>query len=337
MQEINQLPTAAAHFQTALKLNPDNIVAQINVDCNQRLQAGTKSAVQLSKSVEDAFGKYRNWEQILGENGPFDEPNFCFEQGRLYFGSKLYRQAAQQFDRARHLAPDHTSARLWLAQLYVMATKPDEALKLVEEIYAQPDKLVVPKTNLTDLLMVETSAYLAKNDDQNAEAAVQRILDKYPNDEHLLLVASQVFMNNGRYTNALVRINQQLKLNPDAPYVLVNKGYVCLQLKEFDQAIPPLTKALALETNNYSALLNRAIAYLGAKKLDEAQKDYETLQKAFPTAYQVYYGLGEVAFLKQDTNAAIRNYQLYMTHSTTASAESALVTERLKAMTGGAK
>ena len=75
-------------------MNPDNLVAQVNLECNKNLQAGRKSSVQVSKSIEDEFGKYRNWDQIIGENGPFDEPNFCYEQGRVFVRNNLYRQAA---------------------------------------------------------------------------------------------------------------------------------------------------------------------------------------------------------------------------------------------------
>src|SRR5262249_51947812 len=69
MQKQNQLPKAAAHFTRALELNPDNVVAEVNLACNQKLQAGQKTSVQLSKDLEDKFG-HRTWDQIMRENGP---------------------------------------------------------------------------------------------------------------------------------------------------------------------------------------------------------------------------------------------------------------------------
>ena len=41
LQRAGDLDNAAAHFDTALKLNPDNVVAQINLDFNQTLRAGS--------------------------------------------------------------------------------------------------------------------------------------------------------------------------------------------------------------------------------------------------------------------------------------------------------
>ena len=83
VQRASELPTAAAHFATAQKLNPDNIVAQVNLDFNHSLQAGKTVPVDLAKATSDKFGKYRSWNAVLTENGPFDEPSFTFRKRRL--------------------------------------------------------------------------------------------------------------------------------------------------------------------------------------------------------------------------------------------------------------
>jgi tetratricopeptide (TPR) repeat protein len=335
MQKCGQLTNAAAHFQRALDLNPDNLVANVNLECNQKLQAGEKTSVQLSQSVEDLFGKYRKWDDIVGDNGPFDEPNFCFEQGRVFVGNSLYRQAAEEFERVKDLDPDNVVARLWLGQLYVVSGMPKEALRLTDSIHAQPALAEASRTNRNELLFVEASAHLAENDIQGAEETVQRMLRRYPGDEALLATATQVYMKYGQYSNALTTVNQQLQLSPTNTTTLVNKGYICIQVGAFEQAIPPLTRVLEVETNNYSALLNRAIASLRAKKLTAAQHDYELLQKSFPTSHQIYFGLAEIAWQQKDTNAAVRNYQLYLANAPTNTTEFQQVSERLKELKSG--
>src|SRR5262249_5041660 len=147
--------------------------AQVNLDCNKSLQAGRKPTNSNSKSIEDQFGRYRSWEDVMNVNGPFDEPNFCFEQGRLHARFQLYRQAAAQFQRVMELVPNHIPARLWMAQIYITSYMPDEAVKLIQEIHAAPQVFTVHKTNLTEMLFVEASAYLAKNDLKGAEDAVR--------------------------------------------------------------------------------------------------------------------------------------------------------------------
>ena len=336
-QRSGQLTNAAAHFERALDLNPDNLVAQVNLECNKNLQAGRRSSVQVSKSIEDEFGKWRDWDHIIGEYGPFDEPNFCYEQGRVLVRNNLYRQGASQFDRVKTLAPENLVARIWLAQLYVVSRMPGEALKLVDQIRAQPSLLDSARTNRTELLFVEASAHLALNDLKGAEAAVQSTAQQYPGDADLLATATQVYMKYGCYSNALTTIEQELKLAPTNMNALVNKGYACMQIGAFEQAIPPLTQVLTIDTNNHSALLNRAITCLRANKLEAAQRDYEALQKAYPTAFQIYYGLGEIAWRKHDTNTAVRNYQLYLTNTQTNTAEAKVVSERLKQLKPSAR
>jgi len=334
-QKSGRLTNATGYFELALQLKPDNLVAQINLECNKKLRAGGETLVQLAKSVEEAFGKYRNFDDNTGANGPFDEPFFCYEEGRIQAGNGLYRQAAAQFYRVQTLAPTNIEARIWLGKLYVNSQMPDEALKEVEKIHVRPDLREATRIHRTDMLFLEASAHLAKRDVGAAEATVAASLRQYPREENLLATATQVYLNYGVFSNALTMIDQQLTLAPTNVNTLVNKGYVCLQAGAFEQAIAPLTKALSLETTNYSALFNRAIAYLRADKLDAAQQDYEVLQKAFPTAFQISYGLAEIAWQKKDTNAAIRNYEIYLANAPTNTTEAALVNERLKELKPG--
>ena len=346
MQRAGKLAEAAVHFERALELNPDNIVAQINLDCNQNLQNSRHSSVQLSKSIEDSFGKYRNWDQVVGVNGPFDEPNFCFEQGRVFIRSALYRQAAREFTRAKTLDPDQVSSRIYLAQLYILSQMPEKALTPIAEIHDLPDSMGDANTNKDKLLFVEISAHLAKQDVRSAQDSFQAAMKMHPRDDSLLAAATEAFMNYGQkfsselpsiatqcYSNALAATEEQLNIAPTNTSALVNQGLAFLRLGAYDQAIPPLTRVLAIETNtpNYHvALLNRAISYLRSEQLDAAQADSETLQQAYPNAFQVYYHLGEMAYRRKDTNAALRNYELYRTSAPTNAQEAQFVAGRIK-------
>jgi tetratricopeptide (TPR) repeat protein len=342
LQRLDQLPAAGACFSRAVALDANNRVAEANLECNTSLAAGSRVPELDQKEMEQKLGKFHNFQEAMNEGGPFDEPNFCYVQGLLFPRGGLYRQAAQQFSRVKALAPDHLGARLYLAQLNLMVGLPDEALKLVQEIHAQSQALGLGPTNQTDVVAVEASAYLARKELPQAEAAFKSAFAKAPADEALLATATQVYMNFRLYSNALATIDQRLQLNPNNTNALVNKGFACLQLKAFDQAVEPLTRAIDMETNNfsqlhYSAVLNRAIVYLLSDKLDAAQQDYETLQKAFPTSYPIYYGLGEVAYRKKDTSAAIRNYELYLSNAPTNAPEYQAISQRVKELEQPAK
>lgn len=331
MQRAGQLAKAQAHFERALELNADNIAARVNLDCSRNLQTGRKPSPESAKSIEDRFGKYRSWPDLLRDNWPFDDPDFCFAQGQIFFQGRLLRQAAHEFERAKTLAPANLAAHLWLAQLYVLGPQPQAALNVTAQIHTQPDLKDVLRTNRNALLMVETSAHLAAKDLAGAGAAVHAALEQCPANEAegLLATAARVYINYSYHTNALAFLDEQLKINPDNLGALVNKGYVCLQIGAYAQGIPPLTRALLLETNNTAARFNRAILYLRSGDLEAAQRDYEILQQSLPKAYPIYYGLGEIAYQRKDTNAAVRNYQLYLTNAPPGSSEAEFVSARL--------
>jgi tetratricopeptide (TPR) repeat protein len=334
------LKDAAAQFERALKVNPENLVAEVNLECNRNLQADRRTTVQMSRSIEDRFGRYRNWDQVMNENGPFDEPNFCFEQGRIFVRNGNLRQAAAQFSRVVALTPENLAARILLAQIGVVGQFPKEALKVVAGIHADAKVLGLGRTNFADVLAVETTAHLALGDVPGAETVVRNTLNRYPGDEDLLATAATAYMNFGCYSNAVGILDEHLKITPDNAFLLAHKGFACLQLNAFFQAIPPLTRVLTLETNStsdlyYSALLNRAIAYLKSEQYDDARRDYEALQKAFPTSHKIYFGLGEIAFRRHETNEAIRNYQLYLANTRTNTTEASNVVARLTELKRG--
>ena len=76
------------------------------------------------------------------------------------------------------------------------------------------------------------------------------------------------------------------------------------------------------------------IAYLRNDQLDPAREDYEFLQNLFPDSRQVYYGLGEIAYRRKDTNLAIQHYEAYRSNAVPDAAETKFVEQRLQELRG---
>ena len=340
LQKGGDLAAAARQFELAEQLNPDNVAAKINLECNTSLRAGKKSDAVFPKFIEDAFGKFSDWEPVLTEDGPFDEPRICYDQGMLYLRNSLYRQAANLFDRVRSLETTNLAARVWLAQICVMNRLADDALGIINEIRSNPVTFPVAHGNETAVLFVETCAHLVRDDVSGAEASVQKAIEKYPDDPTMLATATKAYLDFQRFSNAVVMIDLELKRNPNDPRLWLNKGFAHLQLEEYERAIPPFTRALTLETNAASevrdtALLDRSIAYVKSGNLEDSQRDLELLEKSHPDAYPVKYWLGEIFYRKNDTNSAIRCYQLYLSKAPTNTHEAKLVNKRLRELKPG--
>lgn len=320
LQQNDLFKEAGPRFKGAYALNPENVVARVNSEFNERYLAGNRGAVSLSKNIEDEFGKYRSWPEVINANGPFDEPAFCYNLGLAFVQGKNLRQAAQNFDRARVLAPENIVAHLWLADMYTRGDRPDLALQIIKNVYSDAE-LIGHATNRAELLMVEATANFAMTNATAARNAAERALQRWPKDPTVQTAAVQVLFKTGAYERALPIVDGLLREDPENPGVLVNKGFINIQLGRFQEAIAPLTQAINTTTNNQELLdqarFNRAVANLRAGNLDAAKADYEALQQLYTNSFQVHYGLAEIAYQKKDKSSAVLHYEQYLTNSPT--------------------
>ncbi|MGD0744564.1 MAG: tetratricopeptide repeat protein [Verrucomicrobiota bacterium] len=335
LQRAGELKKAAACFELAQKLNPDNVVAQINLQFNQALRAGRTVPIDPSKVTSDSFGKYHDWKEVISACGPFDEPSFCFSDGVLLAKDNLLvRQAAAPLARACELDPDYLPVRLLLAQLYLFSRLPDRALEVLHDPLTQPQKFSLTDSNSAGLNVLAAGAYLQKTNLAQGTRLLELEITRHPGDNDLLGATVQAFVTRGLLTNALAITDRRLAAAPDDPAGLFEKGYVYMQLLDYDDATAAFTRVLALQTNNTNARFNRAIAYLDSGKLDAARADYRQLQQTFTNSVPVAYGLGEIAWRKHETNEAIRNYKVYLANANTNTAEATNVILRLRELEG---
>ena len=330
LQRAGYLTNATERFKDALALNPDNVVAEINLDFNQKLLAGEKVPVDLSQTTADRFGKYRSWMGMINDNGSFDEPSFCFEDGYVLSTQNGYfRQSVAPMERVRQLSPDFLPARLFLAQIYLISQLPDRALDVLREPLEQSARFTLTASNSTELNVLAAGAYFQKNDNARSVRLLQVEISRHPDDDTLITATARAYMMKGLYTNALALIDFKLKNAPTNSFWIYNHGYASMQLKNYNKAITDFNRVLESDTNNGSALFNRALAYLQSDKLDAARADYQKLQTLFTNSFQVAYGLGEIAWRKHETNEVIHNYRIYLANANTNTDEAKTVFERL--------
>jgi tetratricopeptide (TPR) repeat protein len=334
VQRLGHPELAGEHFDVALQLNPENVAAAANVDFNKKARAGEHVPVGRLDQFFEHLGKYRNIQQVINDNGLFDEPTGCSAQGTVFSQAHLNRQAGQQFERVLTFVPDDLPARLWLGWIYLVSPMPEKALPLISDLKARSSSFADAGINPADVFRLEMVGYYVNKQPEKATHLIKGALAANPINTNLLGSIIQTSSSFGDFSNSLAAVEKQLELTPDGVNMLINAGYLNLQLSRYQQTIPLLTRALSLQPSNNAALFNRAIAYLRTDKLDEAQKDYEALEQANPKAYPVFYGLGEIAFRKKDTNAAAHYYQLYLANAPTNTDEAKSISERLKSLTG---
>src|SRR6185295_12567117 len=134
LQKLGRLDEAAQDFELARKLNPGNVAAEINLNCNQTLRSGVVTPVGTGKSLDEKFDRYRDWSSLLAANGPIDDAGPCLLLAQTFTSQSLFRQAALQFTRALQLQPDNVDARFSLADVLLAGQLPDKALEVAREI-----------------------------------------------------------------------------------------------------------------------------------------------------------------------------------------------------------
>lgn len=328
-QRLGHAESATPHFDLAVQLAPDNIVASANLDFNKKLRKGERVPVGDPSAFQARLG-IDNWENTMGESGLFDEPTGCLTQGIIFHRGRLERQAAQNFIRSIALAPDGLLARLWLARVYVVVRQPEKSLALVDELKARSDSWEKAAIFPPDILQVELAANYTSNSRDKVDHLVKTTLSQRPGDPLLVDTVVQVASLYRDYTNALLALDKELQMNPNNVPSLVNKGFLEIQITNYSAAIPPLSKAISLAPTNTTAIFCRAVSYLETGKLDDAQHDYELLRQISPKGYPAYHGLAEIALKRKDTNTAILNFQLDLTYAPTNSPEAKYAEERLK-------
>lgn len=221
-----------------------------------------------------------------------------------------------------------------MAQLCIAQRLPDQALVYTANIRSNLDRFHPTSTNLVQLATLEGTAHLLRRETNIGVGILDTVASTGTNNPGALNAIFGIYNAYGLYTNALEVLDLQLAANPENVSALINKGYIYARLKAYEKAIPALTEALTIQTNNTKAMFNRAIAYLCNNDLAEAQADYERLLAMYPSAYQVHFGLAQVALQSKDTNAAIRHYEAYLTNAPPSAPESKLVQTRLKELKG---
>jgi tetratricopeptide (TPR) repeat protein len=332
-QRQGHSPEAGEWFRRSLDLNPQNLSAHINLEFNDHWQRGDKtrlnpSAVQ--KQYADIFSRHNDWRDVLSDFGPVDEPTFLFRTGRAFLANGNTRLAATAFQRSSELAPDWPQPRLWLAQSFLEQGNFAQALDVVERVSSfAPSR---DGQGLAQLLHCRATSLRGLGRTNEIAPCIDGFVREHGQHREVLAAAADAYSQNDMHEQQLATIEELLKREPNRPEWLAKKGLAELQLGRLDAAIATLTTALSLAPTDENARLSRAVARLGADQLDAARDDYQQLLNSKTCSANALFGLGTIAWRKQETNAAIAFYQGYLTNAIVDSPQVSVASRRLQEM-----
>jgi tetratricopeptide (TPR) repeat protein len=314
LQKADHPKEAHHHFAEAVRLNPYNFIAAINLEYNERLQKGDYRPIESAGALQKAMSIYRGLVPVLRRNGPADEPGLDLQLGQaLALGGNL-RQAAILFQRRLQWLPDDAEAQLAMAKTYADHRQPDKALDLIHKLR------VSSRIGTWELARCEATAYMAKGDYATAEKLLRNAIQADPNDENRVGTLAEFYRVRGlgywnehkeveaarAFTNALTNVDLQLKLlaspSHDAPpafdvaETLFNKADMEIKLRSYAAAVSTLSQFLRRQPNSCIALLDRGVCEIQLNQFQAATDDFKAMGKLLPEQpYLVEYGLADVA------------------------------------------
>lgn len=195
LEDCGQIDAALAKYQEALRLNPANHNAYLNI-----------GNVQFSQGKEsEAVASYRNALQL--------KPDYAAAHvnlGRLYFSQQHHDAAAASYSAAIRTDPTFVDAYLGLGLALEALERVDEAVAAYREALVVQSDFAGAHLNLGHLLM-----QLSKTD--MAASHLEQAIQGFPNHAHAHWWLGKLYKDMGLLAQAIAHLRRACELEPSIP------------------------------------------------------------------------------------------------------------------------
>jgi tetratricopeptide (TPR) repeat protein len=168
------------------------------------------------------------------------------------------------------------------AQAYILTARlsrdPGE-----QETAREEAKQVAPGASSGEQLLVRWLSNAQENNCIPAIAAMNDLLEKYPDDQRLDFMAGDWLNGQHRYEQAIMVLEHALKLNPNYPAALNDVAYAYAYGGDFPKAFAAMDRYVALEPDEPNAHDSYGEILRMAGKLDAALEQYRQSIRLDPT------------------------------------------------------
>lgn len=333
LQRAGQLDAAGRMFASARRINPDNLVAEVNGKVNEALRNNQPLATNLIAPLVRARSPLV---QTLNTDGPVDEPAALLDYGQALLASsdRLPRQGWEAMHRSLQLAPDNLAAQMGEVEALIQGGMLVAARQGLDQLKTRHPPASLDREGQIALTRLEIFYALMNQDVVATEKLIEKARGQFANDTLLLDLLSALYIRQGRLDEAVPLLEQWRKLRLEDPAATVRLSTILIGRNQFEPALRLLDQFLAQRADNQAARINRAICLLQLGRLDESRTEYQGLVKKLPDLPMLHFGLAEIAVRRKDTNAALKHFDQYLKIAPTNTTEFAEVTTRVKEMRG---
>lgn len=260
-ENLAQLETARSHWQTALKMAPDYLTAQINLANSYRLDDPDKAKHDL---------------QQISQTSP-DEPLVWYNLAWLAYSRQDYQSALPLAQKAESLTAGADAVKYLLGIIYLALQQNESAEHFFLQAELLNDFNFDAKLNLANI-------FSRSNRFDEAESRYLRLLELNPKHFDVHNNYAEMLYRQKRLSEALEEYRQAVIINPQSAEVSNNLGVVLKDLKEYDEALGLFFNALAFkpEMSEISINIAETIILLAADDEAKAAKIAANWQHTYP-------------------------------------------------------
>ena len=318
--EKGQYDEAVADYRSALRLDPKNGQAYVNLSAIDVVKGNTQESLQnLNLAVENSpnlISAYVNrgsryaeisepgkakqdWQKAVSLS-PQTAQDFV-SQG--YAKSRLNNKnaAIANYNQALIINPNFPRAYINRADIFYTQGDKEQALENLEKALA-----INPNSTLALLIKGEILAYQNGSDMPKAIEAYSQAISVNPNDPDLLNNRCGAYMATQQLDLALVDCDRALKIQPNDASIFLIRGNIRLAQDSFEAAVQDYSRAIKLNEQagnsqlNQAAYSNRASALFNLGDLNGAMNDVNQAIEIKPDAAEDYFKRGLIKVAKED-------------------------------------
>ncbi len=180
-----------------------------------------------------------------------------------FMSDEMREEQLRQLDRVLSLDPDF--ARAWMAKAAIYAARGD--VPLLRESLARAKAL---DPDLENWERIEMQVLALEGRTVEAEALLDGLLERYPNDLTTLGIAADLRLYAGRFTEALAYELRVVELDPADVSEIRQVGFIYSRMGQYENALGYLTRASAMVPTSITTYLEVAFALAALGRHEEA-------------------------------------------------------------------
>ena len=318
--ETGQYDEAVADYRNALRVDPKNGQAYVNLSAIDIVKGNTQEALQnLNLAVENSPNLISAYVNRGSRYAEISEPDKAKQDWRKavslapqnagdftsqgYAKSRLNNKdaAIADYNQALILNPNFPRAHINRADIFYTRGDKEQALENLEKALA-----INPHSTLALLIKGEILAYQDGSDMPAAIEVYSQAIAVNPNDPGLLNNRCGAYMATQQLDLALVDCDRALQIQPNDASVILIRGNIRLAQGSNEDAVQDYSKAIKINEAadnvqlNQAAYSNRASALFQLQDFNGALSDINEALELKPDAPEDYFKRGLIKVATED-------------------------------------